>query len=61
MPNKHSGKTAYWAVFQYKDRISRYEEFLYKDKMAMRPSYIHNGDAHLSKTASSFWDGPLQA
>ena len=40
----------------YKDRLSRYGDFHYKDKAVVRPSYIYNGNPYTGKTASLYWD-----
>ena len=41
------------APSRYKDVISRYGNFHYKDKTVARPSYLYTGN-----TASLYWDGP---
>ena len=33
--------------------------FPYGDKMVVRPSYLHNGNPYTGKTASFYWDAPL--
>ena len=43
--------------FQYKDHISKYGDFHYKDKTTMRPSSLDNGKRHTGKMASLCWDG----
>ena len=45
-----------WALFQYKKRLSRYEDFHYKDKTVVRPSYLYNGNSYAGRTASLCWD-----
>ena len=50
----HSG-----GPFQYKDRLSNYGDFLYKDKAVVRPSYHYNGNSYTENTPSLYWDGPL--
>ena len=40
------------APLQYKDHLSRYEDFHYKDKMAMRLSHDHNEKPYTGKTTS---------
>ena len=47
------------ALFQYKKHVCRYRDFHYNDKMAMRPSYIYNGDSSIGKMASLYQDCPL--
>ena len=44
---------------QYKEGLSRYGYFHYKDKMVMKPSYLDNGNSCTGKTWSLYWDGPL--
>ena len=41
---------------QYKDLISRYGYFHYKDKTVVRPSYLCNGDLYIGKTTSLYWE-----
>ena len=43
------------APSQYKDHISRYGDFHYKEKMLMRPSYLYNGNSYTENTASLYW------
>ena len=43
---------------QYKDGVSRYWEFHYKDKMVVTPS-LYNGNPYTGKTTSLYWDSPL--
>ena len=42
---------------QYKDVLSEYGDFHYKDKMVSQPSYLYNGNSFTGKT-SLYWDGP---
>ena len=42
---------------QYKDRLSKYMEFHYKDKMAVTV-LLYNGNPYTGKTTSLYWDGP---
>ena len=46
--------------YTYKDRLSRYGDFHYKDKTVVKPSYLYNGNPYIGKTAvtSLYWDGP---
>ena len=37
------------ALFQYKDRLSRYGKFHYQDKTIVKPSYLYNGDSRTGK------------
>ena len=46
------------APSQYRDDLSRYGDFHYKEKMIVRPSFLYNGNPHTAKT-SSYWEGPL--
>ena len=48
-----------WAPSQYKDCLSRYRDFHYKDKLVVRLSYLHNGNPYTGKMASLYLDGPL--
>ena len=47
------------ALSQCKDGLSRCEDFHYKDKMVMRPSYLYNGNPYTGKTTSLYWDASL--
>ena len=38
--------TITWALSQYKNSLSRYGDFAYKDNTAMRLCYIYNGNPH---------------
>ena len=49
------------APSQYKDGVSRYWHFHYKDKTVVRPSYLYNKNPYNGKTTSLYWDGPLCA
>ena len=51
-------KLRIWVLSQYKDHLSMYGDFHYKDKMVMRLSYLYNGNTYTGKT-SLYWDGPL--
>ena len=44
----------YRALFQYKDRLSSYGDFHYKDKTVVRPSYLYYGNAYTGKSASLY-------
>ena len=33
----------YWGPFQHEDHLTRYRDFLYKDKTIVRPSYLYKG------------------
>ena len=46
-------------LFQYKDHLSRYREFPYKDKMVVRPSYLYNGNSTAATRSSLYWNGAL--
>ena len=48
-----------WALSQYKDSLSMYVDFPYKDKMVVRPSYLYNGNSYSCNMTSLYWDGPL--
>ena len=41
---------------QYKDCLSRYGDFHYKDKTVVRPSYFYNGNSYTGKKISLYWD-----
>ena len=45
-----------WFPSQYKESLSRYEDFHYKDETVVRPSHLYNGNHHIDKTVSLFWD-----
>ena len=47
-----------WVPSQYKDHLSRYIYFHYKDKTVVRPFYLYNGNSYTGKSASLYWDGP---
>ena len=40
------------APFQYKDHLSRYGVYLYKDKTLGSTYYFYNGNPYIGKTAS---------
>ena len=42
------------ALFQYKDHLSRYGYFHYKDKTVVRPSYLYKGNSYTGKTGSLY-------
>ena len=44
------------APSQYKDGLSRYGDFHYKDKTVVRLSYLYNGNSYTGKTAFVYWD-----
>ena len=44
-----------WALSQYKDSVSRYKDFHYKDKA----SWLFNGNSYTDKLTNSYWDDPL--
>ena len=44
-----------WAPSQYKDHLSRYGDFHYKDETVIRPSHLYNGNSHIGKTTSLYW------
>ena len=46
------------ALSQYKDSLSMYGDFHYKDKKVVRPSYLYNGNSYTGKSVSLYWDGP---
>ena len=52
-------KTVTWALSQYKNGLSRYGVFRYKDKTVMRASYLYNGNSYTGKTTSLYWDRAL--
>ena len=54
-------KHSTWALFQYKDHLSRYSDSHYKDKMVMKPSNLYNWNFYYGRTASLYWDTPLVA
>ena len=43
---------------QYKDHLSRYGDFHYKDETVVRPSDLYNGNSYTVKTALLYWDSP---
>ena len=49
------------ALSQYKDRLSRYGDFHYKDRMVMIVSYLYNGNLYTGNMASLYWNGPQGA
>ena len=49
------------ALFQYKDGLSRYGDFHYKDKTVMRPYYLYNGNTYIGKMVSLYWDSLQKA
>ena len=48
-----------WALFRYKDSLSRYGEIHYKDKTGVKPSCICNVNLYTDKTTSLYWKDPL--
>ena len=50
---------AHWGPSQYKERISGYADFHYKDKAIVRPSYLYNWNSYTGKTTSLYRDEPL--
>ena len=50
---RHHVEPGSWAPFQYKDHLSRFVEFHYKDKLVVRPSYLFTG-----KSTSLYWGSP---
>ena len=44
---------------QYKDSLSRYGNFHYKDRTVVIPSYLNNRYFHTCKTTFLYWDGPM--
>ena len=42
-----------WALFQYKDFLSRYRDSHYKDKMVLRRSYLNNGNSYIIEIRES--------
>ena len=42
----------YRAQSQYKDCLSGYVDFCYKNKTVVRPSFLYNGNAYTGKTVS---------
>ena len=38
--------------------FSKYGDFHYKDKTAVRQPYLYNGNSPTGKKASLYWDGP---
>ena len=53
------GGVKYWSPSQYKDGLSRYGDFHYKDKTVLRPSYLYDGNPYTGKTIYLYWDSPL--
>ena len=41
-----------WALFQYKNHLSRYGDFHYKDETDIRPSYLYNENSYTGKMVS---------
>ena len=48
-----------WASFQYKDHLTKYVDYCYKDKTVMTPSYLYNYNLHTGMTSSTYWGKPL--
>ena len=46
---------AFWTLSQYKDGISMYCDFHYKDKMVMRLFYLYNGSLYAGKRTFLYW------
>ena len=47
------------ALSQYKDSLSRFVDFHYKDKTVMRPCYPYNGNSYTGETTSLYyWNSP---
>ena len=42
-----------WALIQYKDHLSSYMDYHYKDETVMRLSYHHNGNPYTKKDSLS--------
>ena len=42
-----------------KDSLSRYRDFHYKDNMAIRRSYVYNGNPYTDKMAYLYGNSPL--
>ena len=42
-----------------KERLSRYRDSHYIDKMVTRPSYLYDVNLYTGKVASLYWDSPL--
>ena len=49
------GRLAFNDLFQYQDRLSKYSSY-HKDKTAMAPFYLYNGNCFIGKAASLYWD-----
>ena len=56
---RKAGLSGTWAPSQYKDGLSRYGDFHYKDKTVARLFYFYDGDSYTGKTTFLYWDGPL--
>ena len=65
LPFVHAFLIVLWSVCgacaPYKDGLSRYEDFHYKDETVVRPSYLYNGNSYTGKTTPLYWDGPRMA
>ena len=47
-------KTPLW----FKDSLSGFWDFHYKDTTVVRPSYLYHGNSFIGKTVSLYWDTP---
>ena len=47
------------ALSEYKDGLSEYGDFHYKDETVVRLSYLYNGNSYTGKAEILYWDGPL--
>ena len=59
--NKCSDKKGHWVCFYPGPQafcLHRFMDSHYKDKMVVRPSYIHNGNFHTCTTVSLYWYCP---
>ena len=45
----------YWSSFHYKDRLSKYDDSNYKDKTAVRPSYLYDGNHFIKPNRAYHW------
>ena len=55
---KGKGVWNLWAPSQYKNGLSWYPDFHYKDRTVVRASYFCYGNSSTGNTTSSYWDSP---
>ena len=57
-PMRSFSKSSVWVLFQYKDYLSMYRDFHYKDKIVMRLSHLYNGNSYTGKMTSLYLNSP---